>query len=266
MSDDAQAGNTEFDDAFEDAVSGVDQSSEGVPDEPTQNDQTEPAEKTTDDIIAEIERERDSWKHQFQSNNGRISSYQKQIQELTEKLQERANSNSQESLTEAMEDEDWIALKEDFPEMAAAVEKRLQVELDNRLNQALSQKMSAIEGRLRPIEEINQQSRRMQEYAALEAAHPDYVDVVRSNEFKQWVQNQPQPVQQLYHSEAASDAAYLLSSYKAMARSVSPSRDIQQERRARLASNVSAPARRVSRQPIADDDFDSAWEAATAKR
>ena len=70
--------------------------------------------KTTDDIIAEIERERDSWKHQFQSNNGRISSYQKQIQELTEKLQERANSNSQESLTEAMEDEDWIALKEDF--------------------------------------------------------------------------------------------------------------------------------------------------------
>lgn len=254
--------DAEFDAAFDEAT-GI----ESEQNEPEQQeiDQTveEPEakpEKSTDELIEELQRDRDNWRHQFQSNNGRISTYQKQIQDLQGQIQD-LSKKQQDQLQQSIKDNDWDQIKEDFPELADAMDKRLKTQID----QALS-RISQFDNRLKPIEEQTHQQRIQGQYAALAAEHPDYKEVVRSNEFQQWIQTQPQPVKQLYNSEAAQDAAYLLSSFKAMTGRNKPSQTqgIQENRRAKLAASASPTTKRVAKQPIADDDFDAAWEAATA--
>lgn len=257
-------GTNEFEAAFDEAT-GV-EAPEEVEEPQEQAEETEESpEPQEDDLaarIAELERDRNDWRHKYQSDEGRVKAYQQQVNDLQQQLQ----STPKEQIQEAFKSGSWDALQEDFPEIAQALEDRLKHEAKNLQQQVVNQAVGRFEKRLEPIEQQRQHDYIRDQYAALEAAHPNWREESSSVDFKNWLQLQPQPVKQLYQSNAATDAAYLLDSFKAMTgrnKAPEPSQ-IQQKRNADLARSVSVPGKRTQKREIPDDDYDAAWEAATA--
>lgn len=225
-------------------------------------------EPTMEERLALAEQERDDWKHKFSSTNGRISAYQRQINELTQKIQnpestKQERDDAKEELAQQTNNSNWNEFKDEFPEFAAALDERLG-EIDVREKQ-LDERFKQLENQVQPLQQRAQEAALQSELAALEAAHPDYEEVANSDEFNEWLEKQPKPVQQLIESDAAPDAAYLLDNFKRDTGRNSDSSELQinqQINQKRLASNVAVQSKRTARRPVADDDFDSAFEAA----
>lgn len=272
--------DAEFNAAFDEAAKRMDDKQEP---ETLQDDESEPKELDTIESDAEqgepisdvekLKRERDYWEHRYNSDVGRINAYQRQnqdyqrqIQELSEKVASSSNAREQnqnheqarESLAQELYDSSWEELNEDFPEIAKAVDKRLSSQID----QAIAARFQQVEQTIAPIQQRLQQETLNREYAALEAAHPDWRDVSQSNDFGQWLETQPAQVQSLINSTSAADAAWLIDNFK---RNTSTAPSLQQQRQQRLAASVGISSRRESRQPEATDDFDSAFDSAVRK-
>lgn len=181
--------------------------------------------------------------HQFRSETGRQSALQKRIKELESQL--AGNQQGNQSTPEGMSDSEWDAMKEDYPDIAAAFEKRIQREL--------SAAFQAMEGKfyekIQPFEQQAQQQRLDQQYAALESRHPDWQEVAKAPEFQSWLGNQPPAVQSLMASEDAADAAYLLDSFKMATgrtqadEAASSANKIREQRQARLQASATQPRR-----------------------
>lgn len=229
----------------------------------------EESELSVEEQLAQITKERDEYRQKFNSNNGRISAYQRQINDLTQKIQNPASSNAErkqakEDLAQQNNNSNWNEFKEEFPEFAAALDERLS-EIDVR-EKRFEERFGNLENQVQPLQEQAYQSAIKLEYSALAAEHPDYETVAVSPAFNEWLGLQPLPVQQLIDSNSAADAAYLLSSFKRDTGTNSGSSEpqINQQNRSRLQSNVAVQSKRTARRPVADDDFDSAFDAAVA--
>lgn len=260
------AENEEFDSAFDEAVSADSGEDDGQdfdePESTDDNDSDADDEPEPDDDLAKAVRERDQWQHKYKSEVGRIAAYQRQIAEL-QAAKPQTQGQAKEQIAQKINDSSWNELKEDFPEIANAVEKHFESQFANRF--------SSLEQKLQPLERQAQEARMAAErqhfdgqMAALEAAHPDYQTVVNSQEWRDWLSTQPQPVQQLVHSTSAADAAYLLDGFKLQTgnNKQQQSLHLQQQRKQRLAASVAVPSKKQVRREVADDDFDSAWDAA----
>lgn len=184
--------------------------------------------------VRQLMAENQRLQHQFRSEAGRQAALQRKIEEL-----EKRGPAPQQENPGGMADADWETLKEDYPDIAAAFDKRLNSEL----NAALQKVEGSVSQKLQPFEEQVHNQRLNQEYAALEAAHPDWQEVAKAPEFQSWLGNQPPAVQSLMESESAADAAYLLDTYKAMNGKTAPAGDIKSQRQARLAASASQPRR-----------------------
>lgn len=274
--------NDEFEAAFQEAVSASESDANEVHDLPEETDessqpaggeqqQTEQEQKaeTVEERLERLERERADLEHKYTSNAGRIAAYQRQVAELQQQIQSVHQSASgrqeaREELAQEINDSSWDELQADFPEIARAIDARFQ-KLD-----AIEQRLSGFEKKIQPIEQQALQARLAGEFAALEAAHPDYREVVQSPDFADWIETQPAPVKQLMHSDAASDAAYLLETFKAMTGRITEPRHgsnpLQAARNQRLQNAISVPSRRAVRRELPEDDFEAAWAAATSKR
>jgi predicted nucleic acid-binding Zn-ribbon protein len=223
-------------------------------DEPEEHN--EPEEVTLEDRLAELERERDDYRQKFQSNNGRISAYQRQVEELNHKLTSQVDSaaqgnthaQAQDQLAQDLNGSSWDELLEDMPEVAEAINQRLNSVVEDRLSQ--------IEHKISPLTERVQQDAQEAQIAALKSRHPDFQEIANSNEFDNWIADQPDFIQAKRHSNDAADAAYVLDSYKAM----TGANQTRNKNRSRLESNVAAPSKRIAR--AGDDmDFESAFNA-----
>lgn len=238
--------------------------------EPETEPQDEPQALSLEEQLANAQRERDEWKHKFSSTNGRVSAYQRQVAELTEKIQNPDTSNkdreeAKEELAQQANTSNWDEFKEEFPEFAAALDERLS-EIGVREKQ-LDERFQQLENQVKPLAQQAVDAALKSEYAALEAAHPDYETVASSNEFNEWLGLQPVPVQQLIDSDNAADAAYLLDNFKRATghnTDASASQTYQQNQ-AKLQANVAVPSTRRARTQISDDDFESAFNAAVAR-
>jgi len=272
--------DSEFEAAFNEAADkfSAEQEHESPPDDETEQmpgDDTgaETDEQPPENDLDKLKRERDYWEHRYNSDVGRISAYQRQnqdyqrqIQELSQKVASGSNAREQnqnheqarESLAQEINDSSWEELNEDFPEIAKAVDKRLSNEIDR----AIASRLAHVEQTIAPIQQRLHQETINREYAALDAAHPDWRDVAQSADFGNWLNTQPPTVQNMITSTEAADAAWLIDNFK---RTTNRSNNIQQQRQQRLAASVGINSRRESRQPDATDDFDSAFDSAVRK-
>lgn len=262
---------------------------EGEAGKPEGEDQSDPYEGLDEKAIERIkklEAERDQYAHRAASDSGRIAAYQRQVNELQSQLTGAAKQAKEEGsdeaptkqqMAEALESpEQWEEFKEAFPEIADAMEARLKVidqQAERAAQRVIEQRLSEVDQRIKPIEESYGREVIAEQVAALDAAHPDWRDIYQSNGFHEWLDRQPEPVRRLNESDAAEDAAYLISSYKAMATMRTPggskeSADeraarIERERRERLESNVQVKGRapRPSATDQGDgDDFDAMFK------
>lgn len=220
-----------------------------------------PPEPTVDQLKAQLQ----ELHHKERSTSGRIGAFQKRINDLERQLTER-----QENILRSLQDGDDKDFRENFPEIANALDKR-----DQRLAQTVAMEVQKkTMAQLEPLKQAEQQRFVQSQYAALEAAHPNWQQDVRSSDFTQWLVKQPQQVQSLASSDSAEDASALLTFFKATAKPQSaqnvptaqanePIDQVNQQRKAKLAQATGIPSRSKPASTSAiPDDFESAFKFA----
>jgi hypothetical protein len=253
----------ELDDAFNE-FAGHDQPNEsqdledeaGFEDQPAEDNQ-QPV--VDDDEIARLKRERDEWMHKARSDASRVSALTKKQQDLLQQLEQRktetANSNPSDS---GMSDDQWAVFVDEYPELAAAMNSKYQ-QLE-RQQQQVAQQLAQLNQSIAPIQQREVQHAYEQQVNALEERHPGWTEVVRTNEFSEWVARQPESMQQYIQSNDANDASYLLDVYKAMTGMNQSTTKPDNGRSNRLRTNIGIKARSGNESTGIPDDLYDAFD------
>ncbi|MEX0385868.1 hypothetical protein [Spiribacter onubensis] len=246
-------------------------------------DETEP--EPEDDVskrLAALEAENEKLKHSEASQRGRLGAYQKQINALQRELQERQNtpqavpeqdnSAQRQEAAEAAGVEDWEALKSDFPEVAKALDARLEseksrIEADRQRQAQLEQRLAELQNAVQPIQQQAQDQYLRSQMDALSARHPDWREVVSAPEFAEWLNQQPPSLRKLTESDDAAEAAALMDLYKSQRGAPEAAEGNSTDRRQeRLASAQSVPRRGAAPKSGAPDDFEAAFNHYAKRR
>lgn len=274
----------EFNSAFDEYAGGSGDDSQdttGSLDE-GQDNTAEPDDQGSDGVTErerELEAQLERLRHSEASQRGRLGAYQRQINDLQRQMQERQQAAQQQQqqpagggddqqrqdMAEAMGSDDWQTFAEDFPDMARALEARLQSDRQERAQ--LEQRLASYEPALQSIQQQAQEQHLQVQEDALAARHPDWREVVAAPEFAEWLNQQPESLQRLTSSDDAAEAAALLDMYQAQhgggstgSRTGTPDR-----RQQRLAAAQSVGRRGAPRQSQVADDFDAAFDHYAAK-
>lgn len=247
---------TEFDEAFaefsgENATDAPEE--QGAAPEAAESEQEitaqgeEPEQQETEiDYKAELEK----MTHRFNSVNGRVSAYQRQISELQ-------SQKAQPQKPESIDDSQWHSLKEDYPDIAEALDSKF-----NQMSEQYEQRNKYLEDQLDFMRQKSEEDFVDSQRQLMEKRHPDCYQVAQSQQFNQWLDAQPQPVKELRGSQIAADNIWLLDNFKRDFQISQTADDgIQRKRDAQLRSAQTMPSRsRNSKPDMGKDDFDSAWD------
>lgn len=230
--------------------------------------------------LAELQRERDDWRHRYQSDEGRFKAAQRTLQEVhQQRLQPQQQTRDQQEQAEiakagveALKAGKFDEFAGEFPEMAEAIQDFYRVREE--------QIFSKLQQELTPLKEAYQRQREIDQEAAfnsaaeqLAARHPDWQQYHRDSnaDFGRWLNDQPPEIQSLYGRPDARAASRLIDIYKmdrAPAQQPAPqaptkSDQIARQRKAKLERSALPTTRSGS---VTDDDSDSAmWNAMAAK-
>jgi hypothetical protein len=202
----------------------------------------------------------DKLSHQAKSNAGRIGALQRKLNEFQATSPAGGATPSATEVAEAMKTpEAWASFNEEYPDIHDAIESRLEVER--------SQNQETMNRALQPLRAAEEERHVNNQYAALEAAHTDWKDVVKSGAFVDWLQQQPNAIQQLSNSNDAFEASKLIDYYKMSlpreeAATTSTVTSIQQKRAKQLedSTGVKSKPGPGATGVIPPDDFDAAFE------
>lgn len=270
----ANVDDSEYDAAFDEFAGGEPADAPEQDESEEQNEQgsdnQEEGEQVPDstdepDEVTKLKAELQAANHKFNSVNGRINAYQRQINELKQQQQRApqpsAGDNPQGS---GMSDAKWEALKQDYPDIAEAMEAQLngvRSQYQNELQQ-LRQQVEPIQQKQQEAEYNHHINSQME---ALNSAHPDWQDVVKTADYTNWLHQQPQAIQQLMGSTSAEDNIYLLNTFKSTRSNAQATPDVnpvqqRRERQLQQARTIPNRSRTGGQSIIPEDDFDAAFE------
>ncbi len=198
---------------------------------------------------AELQKER----HRYNSDLGRQNAFKRQIKERDEQI-----AQLQRQIQNAVPQQK-SALHEDYPDIAEGAQQLVGSALDP-VNQRIAQMEQSI-----AQFQANEHNNFIQgQFAELEAEHPDWNDIAESPEFRHWITQQPEQVQAMYESDMATDAIYLIRSYKSevMPAQQQDNSALKQRREKQLRQAQNVPSRGGRSQQIAppDDDYEAAFD------
>lgn len=161
-----------------------------------------------------LEAEKLQLEHRLKSDGGRVAAYQRQVNELSEKLQQAIDTGQRQSggsdtdapdleqVAEAMGDEDsWSEFSAEYPEIATAIEARL--------NKAVA----TVDARLAPVESLAANSQIEKGYEYLDSTYEGWRNRVASDTFNDWINTQPEVVRKWADSDMVSEAESLIQYY-----------------------------------------------------
>ena len=229
--------------------------------------------------LAALEAENQKLKHSEASQRGRLGAYQRQINQLQSQLQQTQNTPGKPQQSEEQQRQeaadaagvkDWEALKEDFPEVAKALDARIEAEkkalAEDRQRQAqLERQIAELQSAVQPIQQQAQETYLKTQVDALTARHPDWREVVSAPAFAEWLNQQPESLRRLTESNDAAEAAALMDLYKSQTGSqvADGNSDKRQER---LAAAQSVPRRGSAPKGGVPDEFEAAFNHYATKR
>ena len=233
---------------------------EEAPPEPEQDDIWAGADDTLKSEYDKLRDNNDKLSHQAKSNAGRIGALQRKLNEFQATSPAGGATPSATEVAEAMKTpEAWASFNEEYPDIHDAIESRLEMER--------SQNQETMNRALQPLRAAEEERHVNGQYAALEAAHTDWKDVVNSESFVDWLQQQPTAIQQLSNSNDAFEASKLLDYYKMsqpreLAATTSTVTSLQQKRAKQLedSTGVKSKPGPGATGVIPPDDFDTAFE------
>ena len=223
---------------------------EGEPEPEEQVSEKEiPIEEQLQLTRAELQKER----HRYNSDLGRQNAFKRQIKERDETI-----AQLQRQIQNAAPQQK-SALHEDYPDIAEGAQQLVGSALDP-VNQRIAQMEQSI-----AQFQANEHNNFIQgQFAELEAEHPDWNDIAESPEFRHWITQQPEQVQAMYESDMATDAIYLIRSYKSEVMPAQPQANsaLKQRREKQLRQAQNVPSRGGRSQQIAppDDDYEAAFD------
>ena len=233
---------------------------EEAPPEPEQDDIWAGADDTLKSEYDKLRDNNDKLSHQAKSNAGRIGALQRKLNEFQATSPAGGATPSATEVAEAMKTpEAWASFNEEYPDIHDAIESRLEMER--------SQNQETMNRALQPLRAAEEERHVSNQYAALEAAHTDWKDVVNSESFVDWLQEQPNAIQELSNSNDAFEASKLLDYYKLSQpleeiATTSTVTSIQQKRAKQLedSTGVKSKPGPGATGIIPPDDFDTAFE------
>ena len=133
---------------------------------------------------------------------------------------------------------EWDALKADYPEWGGAIEKLLDVRINN---QGSGFDAKAFEASvMEKMRGENDAMRKEIVESALDAVFPTWKDDLNSTSFTKWQNEQPDNIKALLHSEKVSDAAKMLKLFEA-AKLADPAAQVIAQRQKNLAAATATP-------------------------
>lgn len=156
--------------------------------------------------IAEIEKERDDARHRASSDANRVAALSRKLQQLqtAQTSAEQAPATEPSEAQKALDDK-IKQLREDYGDIADPL-----VELIEQQRQELNTVRTVLTG----LSEERQAQVIASETQALEARHPDWRDIARSQDFAQWLSVQPPNIQGLAESWDARETSVVLTLFK----------------------------------------------------
>ena len=211
-------------------------------------------------------------KHRTSSWDGRLRAKDRENEELKAQLvtlqrqvESAVSSGSKQDVETT--DESVKSFLTEFPELATPIRKMIE--------EAVSGTRAALESRVErevlPLQTTVQETIRERHFNAINSAHSDFEEIVKTGELKSWIDKQPSFIRtaydNVYNGGTATEVIDLLDQYKIMNRSSSSQQSVQSESEVNRHKPAAAVKSRGSgvpniRKPIDKDDFDSAWQAA----
>ncbi len=230
-----------------------DEFAEGNPSADEPSDSSDSSDDTDWKAKAEaLEQESKQWEHKFNSDAGRVAAMQRKIADL--EASERVEIQTQEKQEDSGSTESLDAFMDDYPDIYSGMTAYLDKELEQR-TASIRQELQAS---VKPMEDIIDNQRQSDELNMLSSQHADWQQVSGSQEFHQWVAQQPHQIVELAQSDFASDASYALSMFKAangMGMNQSHGESVAEKRKRQLLDSTSIPSRaNASTMPLAEDD------------
>ena len=171
-------------------------------------EQQEPKEQVQEEAEPESAEER-SFKKRYGDLRRHQQQKEKEYEDRIARLEEQLNKATQQEIKLPKSDDDIEAWAKKYPDVAAIVET---IAIKKAREQA-----EGLEARVREIDEMKATAAREKAEAELMRLHPDFDEIRDSDDFHQWVDDQPKWVQDaLYENDSdAKSAARAIDLYKA---------------------------------------------------
>lgn len=231
---------------------------------------------TLEELKAEREallRERDDWRHRYQSDQGRFLAAQRKLAELHTSQKQAPPSDAQQreqaaAGIEAMKAGKFSEFANEFPEMADAITDYFNSQKQELLN-TFSQQLEPIKQRHMTQIEQDERTAFNEAVSALSSRHPDWeqYNTGTNADFSEWLSAQPAEMQSLYGRPDPHAASRLIDFYKfdkGMAQQQAPrlnerAEKIQQQRQQKLERSTLPTTRGGSVQST--DTEDALWDS-----
>jgi hypothetical protein len=207
--------------------------------------------------------------HHVKTTEGRVAAMQREADAARRAATQVApqDAPTQGQIADAVKSpEEWEQLKQDFPEWATAIDKKLTAEF-SRLK-APTAGLTPEQVQSMVAEQVAQTKAEMAqaiEEARVEGKYENWRDTVNSPEFAQWFALQAGEVRSLAASSAARDAIRMLDMYHHA--KAKPAAEIKQERGARLAAAATTrPGQTPPPRTLDDMSPEELWNYEAAKR
>lgn len=161
--------------------------------------------------LKQQEQEMANLNHRISSDAGRVSAFQKKVNHLEGEISAIREQSSKPQPTDgdiidAMGDEgSWDQFKEDYPEVAAAV--------DGRFSELIGAQKKEVEAAIAPVLDKQAEEETEKAYGAVAEQFPTWQDAVKEQHFSEWMESQPAVVQALAESDDVYDASSLIGLY-----------------------------------------------------
>ena len=292
---------SEYDDAFAEFAEArdVEDVIEEVEDEPAADIAAEapdqepaPVEEVTEDPYAgmteevkarfiALEETTAAQQHTIDSDAGRVSAFQRKINQLERNQQQAPRPQpSTSQIADAMKGSDaqWDQFKEDYPEVAQALDNRFAA-LGVAAQDSIDSTLAPVRDHQAHIERVDASNAHKARIDAVSEVYPTWTAEVKKPEFNSWLSDQPPGVRALSESDDTADASTLIGLYDGHlvasgkpslkpdpepgVNEVVPAANPQANRRAaqlEAGSTVPSKPARVDATAEADGDFEAAFK------
>jgi len=167
----------------------------------------------------EIEESNTKLNHRLNSDNGRVAAFQRQVKTLK---QENSNLRAgpapakptPNQIANAMKgsNESWDQFKEDYPEVAKAIDGRLEM-AGKGIQNSLDQTLAPVVTKQAQIDNDTAANVTQGKVAEVAKTYPEWSAAVQTQEFVDWLVQQPPGIAALSESDDTKDASALISMY-----------------------------------------------------